>query len=83
MVVDHGARLSVRELGQQRPWRYFEFGQTGYVPIGFHNYFQELDVDKHLKIVERHVSLATRMGPPLCQKLGTTSGLAGCDARTL
>lgn len=35
--IDYGARFSVRELGSE---------------AAFHNYFQELDVDKHLKVVE-------------------------------
>jgi hypothetical protein len=40
IVIDYGAPISVRELAAEDE---------------FHNYFQQLDADKHLKIVERHV----------------------------
>jgi hypothetical protein len=38
--------------------------------------------DRHRLLGDR-LSLATRMGPPLCHKLGTTSGARRCDARRL
>jgi hypothetical protein len=49
-VIDYGARLSVRELGAETV--------TYFSELGCHNYFQELDVDKHLKVVQRHAMAA-------------------------
>jgi hypothetical protein len=46
-IVNRGARVSVRELGAEKDFVAF--------PGRFHNYFQFLDAEKHLKIVERQV----------------------------
>jgi hypothetical protein len=43
VTIDHGAHLYVREHGSES---------------AFHNYFQELDTEKHLKIVERGALVA-------------------------
>jgi hypothetical protein len=45
LPVDHGARLSVREMGAERGFR---------VTSRFHNYFQLRDARRHIRVVERH-----------------------------
>jgi len=49
-VIDYGARLSVRQLGAETS---SDFGK-----FGCHSYFQELDIDKHHKIIERQALAA-------------------------
>src|SRR5262249_36906513 len=66
-AIDYGARLSVREMGSE--------------PQGFHNYFQDLDAEKHLKIVEHQALRAIREF--LDQHAGDTSEFSRRQTRIL